>query len=370
VTLRAAVLTEQLLGRVPGGTGRYTRELTAAMAAQGHELTGWICRHGDPTAAVIPGVVGPRQLPLPAPAVYRLWARGRGPAPRGADVVFCPTMLTAPRRRGVGLVATVHDAVMWTAPETMTPRGLRWHLAMAHRIARDADAVVVPTRAVADALGAYLPGLAAERVHVVGEGVSAAVTTVPPDHDERARRLGLPERYLVTLATLEPRKGLDVALRALTRPELDGLSLVCVGPPGWGGVEPAAMAVQLGLQTQRVRVLGQLSDPDLAVVLHRAAALLVPSRDEGFGLPVIEAMQVGTPVVISSAPALVEVAGGAAEVVAVGDHVGLANAAARAADPAGRADRAHRGREVAARHTWQLAARRAWDVISNAASAT
>ena len=104
------------------------------------------------------------------------------------------------------------------------------------------------------------------------------------------------------------------------------LPLLVVGQPGWGGVDLSARARALGLVDGRVRELGRLSDPDVAVVLSRAAALLMPSRAEGFGLPVLEAMHLGVPVIASDAPALVEVAGGAAMHHPVGDANGLTEA--------------------------------------------
>jgi glycosyltransferase involved in cell wall biosynthesis len=113
-----------------------------------------------------------------------------------------------------------------------------------------------------------------------------------------------------------------------------------------------------------VRVLGRLDDRDLAVVLHRAVALAAPSRAEGFGLPVLEAMAAGVPAVTSDAPALVEVGGGAALVVPRDDPAALAAGLAEAADPAGRAARAAAGRSRAAHYSWSAGARELWTLYS------
>ena len=213
-------------------------------------------------------------------------------------------------------MVTIHDAVPWTHPDTLTPRGVRWHRAMAERAAGHADAIVVPTRAVADELERHLT--LRSPVTVTGLGVSGRLA-LPADAGERARRLGLPEGpFLLSLATLEPRKGLDVLVDALARPEAPDVPLLLVGQAGWGDVDPEAFAAGAGLTAGRVRPLGRLSDTDLAVVLDRATALVVPSRAEGFGLPVLEAMAAGTAVVTSDAPALVEVGGGATSVTPVG----------------------------------------------------
>ncbi|HVU71556.1 MAG TPA: glycosyltransferase family 1 protein, partial [Mycobacteriales bacterium] len=317
--MRLAVLVEQLLGPTPGGTGRFTRELATALAAGKHAgdvLTGWTARHADVGAAAIDGIEGPRPLSLPAPVLARLWPRGLGPGPRDADVVLAPTVLAPPRRRGgPALVVAVHDAVPWTAPETQTPHSVRFHRAIIRRIAADADAVVVPTRAVADELARRVPALTGPRVHVIGEGAADAVTIPPADAEVRALRLGLPDRYLLLVGTLEPRKGIDTAIAALAAPGAPDLPLLLVGQPGWGAIDPIELARSAGLAPGRVQPLGRLDDPDLAVTYARASAVLVPSRDEGFGLPVVEAMAHGTPVVVADVPALVETAGGAAEVV-------------------------------------------------------
>jgi glycosyltransferase involved in cell wall biosynthesis len=261
-------------------------------------------------------------------------------------------------------VVTVHDAVPWTHPGTLTPRGVGWHRTAIGAAARHADRVVVPTAAVAAELAEHVPELRPDRVVVVGEGVAEELREPPADADRRAARLGLPDAYLLSLATLEPRKGLDVLLAALADPKAPDLPLLLVGQPGWGGVDPATTARELGLPAGRIRVLGRIPDADLAVVLHRATALAAPSRAEGFGLPPLEAMAAGVPVVVSDAPALVEVTGGAALVAPRDDPAALARVLAEAVDPTGRADRIAAGRERAAHYSWSAAARELWQLYS------
>ncbi len=362
--LRVAVLREQVLGPVPGGTGRYARETAAALAQSappGGSVAGWTAWHRDVSAARVEGVAGPRRLALPRRPLTAAWERGLGPAPRGADLVHAPTPLFPPRR-GRPLVVTVHDTVPWTHPGTLTPRGVRWHRAVIERAGRTADAVVVPTAAVADELVRHVRVRRAPVV--VPEGVSAALA-LPADRAERAAALGLPDGdYLVTLATLEPRKGLDVLLAALAHPAAPRVPLLVVGQPGWGGVDVAGRAAGLGL-ADRVRLLGRLPDPDLAVVLAGAAALVAPSRAEGFGLPVLEAMAAGVPVVSSDAPALVEVGGGATVTVPVGDSAALAEAvAAVLGSGTRRTAMAQAGRRRAAVFSWSAAAGRLWELYA------
>jgi glycosyltransferase involved in cell wall biosynthesis len=362
---RLALLLEQCLAPVPGGTGRYSRELAAALAETapaGSSVHGWTAYHRDPAAARTAGVTGPHRLPLPRRALVAVWERGRGPAPHG-DLVHAPTLLLPPRR-GRPLVVTIHDTVPWTHPHTLTPRGVAWHRRMAARAAYTADRIVVPTHAVAAELARVLPAAAA-KLTVVGEGVSAGLRP-PPDAAARAEAMRLPAGgYLLSLATLEPRKGLDVLLAALARPAAPRLPLLVVGQPGWGGVDPLVEAARLGLPAGRVRLLGKLPDPDLAVALSGATALVAPSRAEGFGLPVLEAMAAGVPVVSSDAPALVEVGGGATLVVPREDPAALAEALAELAGDAALRDRlVERGRRQAAGYRWERAARTLWKLYA------
>jgi glycosyltransferase involved in cell wall biosynthesis len=360
------MIVEQCLAPVPGGTGRYTVEVGRAVAAAapaGATVTGWTAWHRDPARARLPGVGGPRRLPLPRRLLTVAWEHRLGPAPARADVVHAPTLLVPPKR-GRPLVVTLHDAVPWTHPETLTPRGVAWHRRMADHAAREADRIIVPTQAVADDLSRVLD--LGDRVTVVGEGVSAALR-LPADAAQRADRLRLPtDGYLMSLATLEPRKGLDVLIDALAHPGAPDLPLVVVGQPGWGGVDPARQAERAGIDPGRIRVLGRLDDTDLAVALAGATALVVPSRAEGFGLPVVEAMSVGTAVVSSDAPALVEVGGGATVVVRREDPAALAAALHDvAADEGLRQRLVAAGRDRAASYRWDTAAEQLWKLYTD-----
>ena len=352
---------------MPGGTGRYAREIAAALVGEapaGATVRGWTAWHRDVAAARVPGAKGPSRLLLPRRPLTLAWERGIGPVPRAADVLHAPTPLAPPRQKRP-LVVTVHDAVPWTHPETLTPRGVHWHRTVIGRAAVEADAIVVPTQAVADELARHVR-LARPAV-VVGEGVSGDLA-LPADADARATALGLPEGpFAVTLATIEPRKGLDVLLDALARSEAPEVPLVVVGQPGWGSVDVAARAAELGLGA-RVRLLGRLPDAVLAVVLARATVLVAPSRAEGFGLPVLEAMAAGVPVVSSDAPALVEVGGGATVVVPVGNAAALAEALTEVFGSAQLRERlADEGRRRAADFSWAAAGRRLWELYAELA---
>jgi glycosyltransferase involved in cell wall biosynthesis len=263
--------------------------------------------------------------------------------------VHAPTPLApAKAPRGRTLSVTVHDTVPWTHPETLTPRGVSWHRAMIARAATRANALVVPTQAVADDLAGRVPTTAS--VHVIGHG-----PTTFPD----AVEFDLPKRYVLAIGTLEPRKGIDVLIDAMSR--FDGPPLLLVGQPGWGGLDPLAMARERGLAEGRVRLLGRLSDAELAGVLRRASVLAVPSLAEGFGLPLLEAMAAGVPVVHSDVPALAEVAGGAGAAVPRGDAAALAVALRELlGSPAQAAELVRLGLARSAVFSWQAAAEAIW----------
>ncbi|MDI5978637.1 glycosyltransferase, partial [Amycolatopsis magusensis] len=241
------VIAEQLLAPVPGGTGRYTAELLRALAAtvpSGWTLSSVVARHADVDAAEVPGVDGPHRLALPPKALVAAWQLGLSWWP-GGDVVHATTPLAPPRApRGRRLSVTVHDTVPWTHPDTLTPRGVSWHQKVISRAARTADALIVPTQAVADDLAARVAGKAP--LHVIGHGV----TELPREPVD----LDLPAEYVLAIGTLEPRKGIALLIEAMAR--FDGPPLLLAGQPGWGELDPADLARCHGLPADRLRVLG------------------------------------------------------------------------------------------------------------------
>lgn len=344
------VLAEQLLAPVPGGTGRYTGELLRALATEapaGWTVSSVVARHAGSDAveaAVVEGVEGPRVLPIPPRALIAAWQLGLPWWP-GGDAVHAPTPL-APARvpKGRTMSVAVHDTVPWTHPETLTPRGVAWHRAMIARAARRASALTVPTRAVADEL-AEVVGVSVP-VSVIGHGVRPPATYAEVE---------LPERYVLAIGTVEPRKGIDVLIDAVGRIRAP---LVLAGQPGWGGIDPMALAREHGAD---VRLLGKVTDAELAFALRGASVLAMPSRAEGFGLPLLEAMAAGVPVVHSDVPALVEVAGGAGAVVPVGDAQALADALKDVLETPGRAAGLRAGGlRRSSEFTWQRAASAVW----------
>jgi glycosyltransferase involved in cell wall biosynthesis len=312
------VVAEQLLAPVPGGIGRYTASLLpelVAAAPAGWQVAALVARHPDSVVAELaqrfPGLSGAGSLPFPPRLLPELWRRGVPGTMPGGHVHATSSL--APLSARSHTVVSLHDAVPWTHPETLTPHGAAWHRAMGRRAARYADSIAVLTHAVANQLAEVEDF--GDRLHVVPPAVSPTLV-LPGDDDRRAAALGLPDQYVLTVGTLEPRKALGALIEAMASPAAPPLPLVVVGPTGWGGVSVAEAAAKAGLAPDRIIALGFLSDADLAVAYDRASVFAFPSLAEGFGLPVLEAFSFGTPVVTSDDPAVVEVAAGNAVIVA------------------------------------------------------
>ena len=322
-TLR--VIVDQIVAPSPGGIGRYTEELTRELirtAPSGCHVAGIVS--SSPEAdyerieTLLPGLDALFKSALARRELELAWQHGFTRLPGSGMVhatgLFAP-LFSHDRVNNVGdqIAVTIHDVIPWTNPEALSPRRLGWYKSMVKRAHKYADAVVVPTHAVATQLaGIYDFG---DRVRVIGGAVSSKLT-LPVDPDVRAERLDLPKRYILSVGTLQSHKGVAALIRAMAFPQLEGYTLLVAGPVGSTGIDVDAIAGEAGLADGRVRALGYLSDADLAVALDRASVFAFPSLAEGFGLPVIEAFNFGTPVVHSDDPAVLEVSAGAGHAVA------------------------------------------------------
>src|SRR4051794_16511866 len=316
VTLRLVVDTA-VEGR-PRGVVRYTEELARALIATAPadcEVEGIAASCSAEEAAQlharIPGLAGLHTTTLGRRELYAAWQRGLTTAPLHG-LVHSPTLLAPLRRHSREqrpedqTAVTLHDTTAWN-PETADDRAA-WTRTMAKRARNHADAVVVPTHAVAAELSEHLDF--GDRIRVIGGAPSLALPAAP---EAVALRLGLPSAYLVAMASAQPRKRLDALLDALALPGVPDIPLVLVGSPSEA---LDALVERSGLPEGRVHLLSTLSDGELAVVLGRAAAYVLPSAVEGFGLSMLEAFALGTPVLHSDSPALVEISDGAGVLVA------------------------------------------------------
>jgi glycosyltransferase involved in cell wall biosynthesis len=272
------------------------------------------------------------------------------------DLVHYPNQLGgAFLSRRIPRVATLHDLTPLSHPQHHPRATVLGYRALLRRSVQRADRVIVDSEAVRADLLRELPGF--DRVTTVPLGVDPRFRPVAPSAELR-RRLDLPERFLLSVGVLEPRKNHAAMVRALAALHAAGerVALVIVGRPGWRWVDPL---VATGLAELRpwVRILRDLPTTDLVELYGAAAALVYPSFREGFGLPVLEAMACGCPVVASDRPAMPEVAGDAALYASpdAPDEI-AARVLEILRDEAIRSSLVARGIDRAARFTWERTA--------------
>jgi len=281
----------------------------------------------------------------------------------GIDVVHGTNFVVPPTRHAARVV-TVHDLTCVRYPELCTRTTLRYP-ALIRRAVRTGAWVHTPSAFVAAEVCDVF-GVPAERVRAVPHG--APVPAPPGEAGEagasaatgraHARALTGCERYVLALGAVEPRKDLPMLVRAWDRvaAERPGLGLVIAGPDAWG-TDALTEAIAAARHHDRIGRAGYLEGPERLGLLSGAAVLAYPSIYEGFGLPPLEAMAAGVPVVATAAGAVPEVCGDAALIVPVGDADALADALATVLDDGTCAGSlAERGRARAAGFTWERTA--------------
>lgn len=369
--MRIAVDVTSLLDQPTGVAAVLRHHLDGLGARSGAEVVAFAVswRGRDRLASVVPPGAAHRVVTRPAAAqpLRRLWMRTDHPVVERwtgpVDVVWGPNFVVPPARRGVGRLATVHDLTCIRFPELCTADVLQYPRLLRRALAGGAHLHAV-SRFVAEECVELL-GAPPERVHVVPNGVDPGVAA--GGDPERGRRLAGGDRFVLAVGTIEPRKDhvtLLQAFDALAAGDPD-LRLVVAGADGWGADRfAAALAASPAAAAGRVVRLGFVSDADRADLLAGAAVLAYPSRYEGFGLPPLEAMAAGTPVVATAAGALPEVLGDAAVLVPPGDADALAGALASVLGDGGRAaELVARGRVRVAAHGWEGPRRRLADLL-------
>ncbi|HXN61016.1 MAG TPA: glycosyltransferase family 1 protein [Acidimicrobiales bacterium] len=372
---KVLIAAQQLRRRVPGGIGIYARGLLSGLAdcaRDGQDVDVTLLASRPPARRFPAGATDPLAgfarpvvtSPLPGPFLTRAWDHGLSRAPAGYDAVHSVS-LAAPRLRRDSpgaLIVTVHDVAWRRHPDATTRRGRRWHEAALHRAARRASALVVPSQLVAADLAAF--GVEPGRVTVVPGGTDHLADPDAAATAALLQRVGVSGEFLLTVGTLEPRKNVDRLVRAFerVRRSLPGpWPLVIVGPAGWGP-DPNRPP-----PTDGVIFTGAVSDPVLAGLYQRARAFAYVPLTEGYGLPPLEAMRMGTPSVVAN------------EVPSVNDLGATGDPPARIVDPldiddiaaglgavltddAVRADLMARGADYAFSRTWQAVARQHIDL--------
>lgn len=353
------------------GIGRYTRGLVAALAGLdvGHHIRLMIL--GRKGAYYVPERLPPnfslRWIPLSDRWATILWYRLRLPLPvdwlAGRCDLFHGPSFTLPPCRARALV-TVHDLSYLRYPQGAHPALLAWLTSAVRRSLQRAHHVLADSQNTRQDLVELLD-VPAGRITVVGAGVDARFRPVEDRQalEQVRARYRLPERFVLGVSTLEPRKnftGLIAAFDQLAARPLPGapLHLVIAGGKGWLYDDIFAAAAASPAR-QRIHFIGFVSDDDLPALYSLAEVFAFPSHYEGFGIPVLEAMACGTPVVCADNSSLPEVAGDAALMVEATDTEGLADALRRLITDADlRRELRRRGLAQAARFSWEAAARR------------
>jgi len=289
------------------------------------------------------------------------------------DAFFVPAHVPPVLSRG-SLVTTLHDVAFMTMPEAYRTPG-RWYLRFMYRLAaRRGRVLTVSEFSKQEIVKAFSKDADAARITVTPLAPDARFRPTTSDAVSAAmKRNGLTKPYFLFVGRLERKKNFSGLLKAFgayvrMRPE-DDVELVLVGKPGFGYAEEKAAAVAAGVPMARVRELGYADNDDMAALYTGARALVYPSHYEGFGIPILEAMACGTPVIASTATAIPEVAGDAALYVRETDSREVASGMKLVSDDALlAASLREKGIARAAEFSWRRTAEETWVVLEDAMS--
>lgn len=371
VVTSVALHVDQLYYRIPGGIGTYVRRLLPALAASDPsvQISAFHARFGDRVPSELASL---RRIELPRSirTLYPSWNwTGRPTLPeelRRVDVIHAPSPVAVPpvgaRQR---LVVTVHDLAFRRYPKAYPLAWRFLHAAGFARALRTADAVIAVSRSTASDL-ASMGRLDPNRIHVIPLGGSLDVGTA--DVGPVLDRLRIPGPYLLFVGTFEPRKNVVRLIRAYRRIAAEvPHALVLAGPAGWD-----SKTIQRELAVGgagRIEVTGHLPGSDLDALYRGADAFAYPSLYEGFGLPVLDAMARGIPVVTSNISSLPELTGDAAVRVTPTSTGDLADALERVlTDEAERTRLSEAGRARAGNYSWERTASLTLEVYEKVAS--
>lgn len=365
--MRIGIDASRLGGATHTGIERYSYEIIGAIAQL--ERDDPIILYGNGLPSTLPPL-GPnvtfRSIPFP-----RLWTHLRLSWEMGwdaPDVLFVPAHvlpLIHPRRS----VVTIHDVGYLAFPEThRVVRRLELHLSTLWNV-RKAWRIITVSRATRDDLVHHYH-VPVERMSVIPHGVSPRFRPAdnPADIEAVRARYALPERYILYVGTIQPRKNIvrlidAFAQIARSQSPAETTHLVLAGKRGWltRAIEQRAAEHQL---SDRVRFLGYVPEEDFLPLLQGAQVFAFPSLAEGFGMPVLEAMACGIPVLTSTTTALPEVAGDAALLVDPHETGAIAEGLQRLiSDAALREELRARGLARAQAYSWERAARATLDVL-------
>ncbi len=368
-----------LLG-VPTGVGVFCREAIEALAVAGEldvEAFAVTWRRRQMLSERVPTGARAVGRAMPARPLHMAWRHVNFPYIEWflgrVDVVHGTNFVVPPARRAARVV-TVHDLTTVRFPEMCDPPTLRFPALVRRAVDRGAW-VHTPSKYVADEVVAEL-GVDPERVRAIHHGTPRPQAGTNRSSSEQSSQLSqsspseLPQgsgRYVLAIGTAEPRKDLPSLVKAFDSiaSRLPDVVLVLAGPPGWGSAA-VAEAVAMSPFSSRIVVTGYVGD--LERLLRNASVLAYPSLYEGFGLPTLEAMAAGVPVVTTTAGALPEVVGDAAILVEPGDSDALGAALEVVlTDEGERVALVERGFRRASMFTWEACAKGLTDLYKDAA---
>ena len=351
---RVAVTLEQCWHAVPGGTARAALgSVSALQRFTDLDLVGVSARHRHPPASAWIPPIEVEQLPLPRLAMYESWHRLRRPSVERAtgpvDVIHATGMAMPPP--SAPIVVTLHDLAFLRDPTQFTRRGVSFFHRAIDLARRDARIVICPSQSTID--DCISNGFDPDRLRLVPWGIDSQPVDESLIAGARAR-LGIRGRYILWAGTIEPRKNLPVLLSAFEGLRDRDVTLVLAGPQGWN----EQLDSQLEKLGPRVLSVGFVDSLTLAALQTDAELFCFPSRQEGFGLPVLEAMAQRTAVITSAGTSTEEVVGECGVVVDPSDVDALRVAIdALLADGTERERLATAGWERATSHfTWERTA--------------
>jgi glycosyltransferase involved in cell wall biosynthesis len=349
-----------------GGIGRLTREIVAALAAldSPHQYRLFVAGANAPLPPPPAANFTWKSTRITPDWFARIWHRARLPLPveaftGGVDLYHATDFTLPPTLPQTRTLLTVHDLSFVRVPETSSPRLKAYLDVVVPRSARRANHIIADSQATKDDL-IDLYGIANDKVTVILSGVDARFRRVDYSANVRAKYSISDAPYIFAIGTVQPRKNYARLIEALARLRAEGQNVMLVIAGGKGWLDDPIYQTLDALQLRNyVRFIGFADDADLPALYSEALCLAFPSLYEGFGLPILEAMACGTPVITSKVSSMPEAAGDAALLIDPHDVDALTDALRRViSDSTLREDLVQRGYTQAARFTWDAAARK------------
>jgi glycosyltransferase involved in cell wall biosynthesis len=352
------------------GVGNYCYYLLKHLleSAKGDEqMVGFATGRERPVLQELEGQLKYRYMPLPTRVMYRSWTWFNRPrvdrALGGVDVYHATNYFLPPTQRARRVV-TIHDLAFMVAPELASPKIVGPYSGLMRKFANEADAIMAYSESTKADIVHYL-GAPPEKIAVAPMAVDEDFVAMPRDEAERwlREKYRVETPFLLFVSTLEPRKNVPTLLRAFARVAREiPHKLVLVGSVGWNSEDIFHTMRKLKI-TERVVRPGFVPHHELPAFYCAADAFLFPTLYEGFGLPLLEALTCGCPVITSNNSSVPEVTGDAALCSDANDDENIAADIRRVlGNPQLRAEMARRGHEHAKKFSWEACAKGTLDV--------